>query len=477
VLLSNDFFDTGLTAMPYAQVLRISNPTAACDIFIDDTFEEITSDNPYIELDEEFWCRITFGNHASFDYEFLYQAPGLLDSGPDLIASTKATVLVSLTDDEEADADGVPDDVEGVLLVTDGNSDGIFDVNQSHVATLPAQDGCNVVGCYVTLEAGPGTTLHDVQAIFVPSSSNPPEDAQFPAGFFKFTVVGVEREGLATVTIYLHGPVALDSYYKFGKEPNDNPATPDIHESSDDHWYEFLYDGVTGAKFFDSNDIEVAPHTHALVSRIVLHFKDGSRGDSLASPSLIEDPGGPASILQVPQVESVVINDGAAQRSMVNSLTVTFDGLVTVEPGAFEVYQQGVAAPVPVQVALSESLGRTVARLTFQGPGIIGGSLADGQYRLVVRGDKIRDAGGRLLDGDGDSVAGGNYVDEFFRLFGDIDGDGDVDTVDAAAFKPSYRKRIGNAGYLWYFDHDASGRIGAEDFALLLLGYRQSNPQ
>src|SRR5262249_34043534 len=36
------------------------------------------------------------------------------------------------------------------------------------------------------------------------------------------------------------------------------------------------------------------------------------------------------------QVDSVVLNDGSAQRSMVTSLTVTFDRVVTLDPGAFE---------------------------------------------------------------------------------------------------------------------------------------------
>ena len=35
------------------------------------------------------------------------------------------------------------------------------------------------------------------------------------------------------------------------------------------------------------------------------------------------------------KVESVVVNDGSAQRSMVKSLTVTFDRVVTFDPGAF----------------------------------------------------------------------------------------------------------------------------------------------
>jgi hypothetical protein len=83
---------------------------------------------------------------------------------------------------------------------------------------------------------------------------------------------------------------------------------------------------------------------------------------------------------------------------------------VTIEQDAFELYQQGVATHVPLQMDLSESLGRTVALLTFQGPSNFGG--------------------------DGDEVVGGNYVDEFFRLFGDADGDGDVDTADAVVIKP-----------------------------------------
>ena len=38
-----------------------------------------------------------------------------------------------------------------------------------------------------------------------------------------------------------------------------------------------------------------------------------------------------------PRVQGVVINDGSAQRSMVTRLTVTFDRLMTLDPGAFEV--------------------------------------------------------------------------------------------------------------------------------------------
>src|SRR5262249_7204399 len=42
-----------------------------------------------------------------------------------------------------------------------------------------------------------------------------------------------------------------------------------------------------------------------------------------------------------PAVSSVVVNDGAAQRSMVTSLTVTFNTVVTLDPDAFEMQRQG----------------------------------------------------------------------------------------------------------------------------------------
>ena len=164
------------------------------------------------------------------------------------------------------------------------------------------------------------------------------------------------------------------------------------------------------------------------------------------------------SIVAPPQVESVVINDGHIQRSMVTSLTVTFNGRVTIEDGAFEVVKKGGGA-VALAVAMSEVNGRTVAVLRFRGDGLIGGSLADGNYTLTVRGDRIRDTLGQLLDGDADGAAGGRRVDPFHRFFGDSDGDRDVDFADYYRFRNALDKRIGQAGYLWYFDYDASGLI------------------
>ena len=104
-----------------------------------------------------------------------------------------------------------------------------------------------------------------------------------------------------------------------------------------------------------------------------------------------------------------------------------------------------------------------MAVLTFTGPDIIGGSLADGSYTLTIRSDLVHDRWGRELDGDGNGSAGGDRVDNFFRLFGDSDGDGDVDRLDRDLFLAAFGKSVGDAGYLWFFDFDGDGDVDGRD--------------
>jgi hypothetical protein len=163
-----------------------------------------------------------------------------------------------------------------------------------------------------------------------------------------------------------------------------------------------------------------------------------------------------------PKVESVLVNDGSDQRSMVKSLTINFDRVVTFDPGAFGL-QSANGSAVSLNVAASIVGGHTVAVLTFNGTGIIGGSLADGNYMLTIRGDRIRDEVGREVDGDADGNGGGDRGDAFFRLFGDSDGDNDIDWLDRDLFRSAFEKSIGDTGYLWYFDFDGDGDVDGLD--------------
>jgi hypothetical protein len=141
------------------------------------------------------------------------------------------------------------------------------------------------------------------------------------------------------------------------------------------------------------------------------------------------------------------------QRSRVARLRVTFSTRVAFDPGAFQVVRRD-GLRVPVRVASSLVSGRTVALLTFLGPAVAGGSLPDGNYTLTLRGAGVHNS---------DGTSGSDHVYSFFRLYGDADGDRDVDAVDRAALGRTLNRHRGDAGFLAYFDSNGDGVIDRAD--------------
>ncbi len=181
------------------------------------------------------------------------------------------------------------------------------------------------------------------------------------------------------------------------------------------------------------------------------------------------------------EVESVVVGDGTSQRSRVDQVQVVFDGLVDIvdlNQGAFAIRKRGVAGgSVSITAVASNDLisGKTVVTLTFNGGMTeIGGSLKDGFYELMVDATKVRRAGttadGGRLDGNLDGVAGGDFVfgadplDNFFRFFGDVSGDGSVTLQEFNQFRSAYGKSVGEPGYQNNYDFSGDGVISLNDF-------------
>ncbi len=159
-----------------------------------------------------------------------------------------------------------------VAAVVDGNGDGIADSGQGNVASLPN----SADGTYVTLVSPGGTTLAQASAATNPSPQDVPPGVQFPVGFFDYQLGGIQPGGSTTVTVLLPLGVHPNTYYMFGPTPDNSTA----------HWYQFLYDGTTGAEI--------------LSDRIILHFVDGQRGDAdLTANGVITDPGGPGTVATV----------------------------------------------------------------------------------------------------------------------------------------------------------------------------------
>jgi len=170
-----------------------------------------------------------------------------------------------------------------------------------------------------------------------------------------------------------------------------------------------------------------------------------------------------------PTVTGVQVNTGAAQRSVVTSLKVSFSEAVTFPSGlsaAFQLVRTGPGGATGAVNLTAVPSGADVT-LTFLAGGAVptekGGSLIDGVYQLTVVAANVLGAGG-LLDGDGNGSPGGDFVTpgsgagRLFRLFGDADGDGDVDAQDFGAFRAAF------GGSNPTFDSDGDGDVDATDF-------------
>lgn len=199
----------------------------------------------------------------------------------DLSGSENPTTLtmnadksVTVTFLEDHDGDGVSDaEEDGGPNGGDGNEDGVPDSLQANVSCLLTYDGQQ----YIVLWSLPGTTIRDCEAVDNPSPADAPSGIDFPYGFFKFMITGLNTADATTLTLKLPaGASPPTTYYKYGPTPSD--AT--------DKWYEFMYDAQTqtGAEINDKV--------------ITLHFVDGLRGDDdRTANGVVVEPGGPAAII------------------------------------------------------------------------------------------------------------------------------------------------------------------------------------
>jgi hypothetical protein len=176
-----------------------------------------------------------------------------------------------------------------------------------------------------------------------------------------------------------------------------------------------------------------------------------------------------------PKVTGVVVNNGGAQRSLVTSLTISFDQVVTLPASvadAFTLARTG-GGPVTFQATASFIGGVTVVTLSnFTGAETQFGSLADGRYTLTALQNLIS-AGGAALDGNGDGTGGDNFTfgeaQGLFRFYGDATGDRHVDIADFGLLSGTFNLSTGQTGFLPYFDFNNDGHIDIADFGQFSL--------
>ena len=185
-------------------------------------------------------------------------------------------------------------------------------------------------------------------------------------------------------------------------------------------------------------------------------------------------------VSETPQVESVLINGGEQTRSAVTSLLVTFDTTVDHASlnSAFVVTNVTSSIPVGlVSVTPLDVNGKTEALLEFSGDSTVAPSLPtlpvtldDGNYRLdVIAGQVIDTITGHPMTanyqfGGQDRDAPNN--DDFFRWYGDANGDGNTDFLDfSGGFLPAFGNGVGSADYRFDLDYDGEGNVDFLDFS------------
>ncbi len=322
-------------------------------------------DDGQLEDTGEFTFRPRLTGIVSLSYSFRYLSAGL--NSPYLRSPT-ARILINVTEHPEADSDGIRDGIENQLPVPggadrdgdglpdnggDGNGDGVRDSHQDHVASRTVGLFTNTDNDrWVTFVSAPGTSLFAVDSIGNPSPSDTPTNAKFSMGFFSFYVVGLAPGESTTVTIYPHDPRPINSYYKWGGPQRG--------------WYEFLYDGQTGAELFDNDeDGRAEPEdSDGMPSRIVLHFVDGQRGDEDSrEDGIIYDPGGPA-FIGPPKGPLLVTSADARGGPHVRA----FDALTMQERFSFFAYDRSFTGGVRVATGDVNGDG-TLDIITAAGPG------------------------------------------------------------------------------------------------------------
>ncbi len=172
-----------------------------------------------------------------------------------------------------------------------------------------------------------------------------------------------------------------------------------------------------------------------------------------------------ANSVPISNIQSVTIDDGTAQRSRVRSITLTFNGtIVTAPSSAFHLIrtEYGLVVPVVVSAITPIAGGQTQITLTFDGPSLQAGSLADGHYTLSIDGSQIIDSNGRMADAAGNGTLGSTRNVSLLRFFGDTNGDGFVDANDYLAFRAAYLS--GDAtGLNSAYDYDGDGQFTSAD--------------
>ncbi|MSU19846.1 MAG: PKD domain-containing protein [Pedosphaera sp.] len=166
-----------------------------------------------------------------------------------------------------------------------------------------------------------------------------------------------------------------------------------------------------------------------------------------------------------PKVTGWILNGGEIQRSMVKSVEIVFSEDVSASLKVQDLVIRNLTTGADVPAAdMVLNYDKAANRATWTFPALTGGSLADGNYRATLRADGIFDAASNPVAVFAADPQRSNSF-EFFRYYGDLDADRDVDALDLYSFSRAIRKRAGELGFVASLDFNSDGEVGDADLA------------
>ncbi len=301
----------------------------------------------------------------------------------------------------------------------------------------------------------PATVTINVTAV-----NDPPTIADSTASVSEFASVGLE---VTTILV---------------EDPDLGDLVPDTHTlaligGNDDGAFGITNSGVIFVADPTKLDFELTT-----VRSLVVEVTDaaGETGTAIVDVNIVDEAEA--------QIESVSINgnDANNQRSSIDHLVVQFNSIVDFDfssGGPFRLIHQESGTEILTTAEINIDNGKTRVTLRFlPGDGVdsLGRLSSDGNYHLMVLATKVSRLGFGL-DGNGDGHVGDDYnfgadsADNFFRFFGDNNGDGAIDISDFAVFRRAYERIAGEADFDESFDHDGDGDVDLFDFANFRMNY------
>ena len=174
-----------------------------------------------------------------------------------------------------------------------------------------------------------------------------------------------------------------------------------------------------------------------------------------------------------PSLVSTTLNKGLtyinstlepAQHSMVESVVYSFSSAISLSPSNFAIIgKPGSGTTIVPTLIVTPNGANTVWTVTFTGAGVntTTHSIGDGEYRLSLTG----------VSGLADS----SY--DFFRLLGDMDGNGLVNIADFSTMVGTFLRATNDPAYLGADDLDGDNTVGIADINLLVGNFLHSVPQ